>query len=129
MIGELVVMAMTIHPGDWIHVDADGVADERHSLDEPWLVVERPVCDSHMDNVGQIDAAQKPDRREVQQPYGHAEPGAERRRREVRRSRCMQKDDCVTDQRVCFQDDRAARLNGAKSWAKKPGGTVSSSRP
>jgi hypothetical protein len=30
---------------------------------------------------------------------------------------------------VCFHDGRAARLNGEASWAKKPGGSVSSIRP
>ena len=55
--------------------------------------------------------------------------GSEGRRREVPRSCYLQNEERVADQVVRFHDDRAVRLNGDKSWAKKPGGIVSSIRP
>jgi hypothetical protein len=100
MIGVLVVQAVAIHPGDGIDVDAEGVVHEREALDEPFLVVERAMRDPHVNHAGEVQAGEEPADDEVCHADPQPRPGAEMGRREIRRSRRIAQQTCITDRVV-----------------------------
>ncbi len=97
MIGILVVQAMAIHPGDGIDIDAERIVHEREALDEPFLVVERAMGDSHMDDAGQVQAREEPAHHEIGHADRQTRPVPKMRRREIRGS-------CRIDQKTRIPD-------------------------
>jgi len=65
MIGIFMMQAMAIHPGDRIYVDPEDVVNDSDAFYEPFLIVERAMRDSHMQNIGQIQPGKKPTEGEI----------------------------------------------------------------
>src|SRR5215467_15252322 len=60
MVRILMMQTMTVDLADRIHINREGVAHHNDELYEPLIVVERTVSDSQMQDVGQVQAAEKP---------------------------------------------------------------------
>jgi len=69
MVCILVMQAMAIHPGDRIYIDAEGVVHNGDGFYEPLLVIERAMSNSHVKNIRQIQAGEKPARDKINPAY------------------------------------------------------------
>ena len=77
MVGMFMMQAMAIYPGNRIDVNSEGVVHDSHGFCEPFLVVERTMSDSQMKDVGQVQAAKKPTKNEINSADEHPEPGSQ----------------------------------------------------
>ena len=68
MIRILMMQPMTIHPRNRINVNPEDIIHDRHSLDEPHLVIERAMRDPHVQHIGQIQPRHKPAANKINRP-------------------------------------------------------------
>ena len=69
MVRIFVMQSMAIHPGNWIHINPEGVIHDSNGFYEPFLIVQRAMSDSHMKNIGQIQSGKKPTRYKINPAY------------------------------------------------------------
>ena len=62
MVGVLVMQPVTIDPTHGIDVNAQRVINESDRLDEPLLVIQSPVRDAQVNNVGKINSGKEPEK-------------------------------------------------------------------
>ena len=74
MVGILMMQSVTVHPGDRIYIDGEGVIHDSDGFYEPFLIVERTMSDSQMKNIGQIQPAHKPTKDQISSAYHERSP-------------------------------------------------------
>src|ERR1700722_8002032 len=83
MIGEPMMKAMAIDPGDGIHIDAKGVVDDRDALREPVFEIKCAMSNDHMKHDGQVQPDDQPASDDISCAGQQALPGTEMRRSEI----------------------------------------------
>src|SRR5882724_629834 len=105
MVGMFMMQAMAIYPGNRIHIDGEGVVHNGYGFYEPFLVVERTMSNSQMKNVGQIQAAKKPTKNEINSADEHPEPGSQMSWGEIETSQHVGQNNQIACDVVDFHDD------------------------
>lgn len=115
MVRMLMMQAMAIHPADRIYIEREDVIHDRDRFNEPFLVVERTMCDSQMKNVGQIQPTQKPAKGKINSAGQHSKPRAEMSWGEIHTSQHVSKNNRIACDVVYFHDDSPVRYSIRKS--------------
>src|SRR5579859_2066095 len=105
MVGMFMMQSMAIYPGNRIHIDGEGVVHDGNGFYKPFLVVERTMSDSQMKNVGQIQAAHKPTKNEINCADQHPDPGSQMSWGEIQTSQHVGQNNQITCDVVDFHDD------------------------
>src|SRR5258707_6477141 len=77
MVGMFMMQSVAIHPGDRIYIEPEDVVHSRDGFYEPFLVVERAVSDSQMENIRQIQPAHKPTKDKIDSRDQQSNPGSQ----------------------------------------------------
>jgi hypothetical protein len=115
MVSVFMMQTMAIHPGDRIYVEPEDVIHDSDDFYEPFLIVERTMCDSQMKNIGQIQPAKKPAKDKINSAYQQASPRTQMSGGGIHASQQVDKNNQIACEVVCFHDDTPWGLFKQKS--------------
>jgi hypothetical protein len=96
------MQSMAIHPADWIDIKAESVIRNSDGFYEPLLVVECPMSNPQVKNIGQVQPGKKPAEYEVSCANQQARPGPELRRGAIHAGEHVQNNDQIANDIVYF---------------------------